>query len=172
MHRQRHQRAAVALEPSRQFELEQNHVHGGRRAAGQANEIIDRHGCRPEQVHDARAFAAAGVDRRQRRRVGLRNRRFHRLAQDRAHDGDHVGSFRDEGRALLEQVVGALGARIERRAGHGEHFAALFEREPRGDQRARSPGRFHHHDADRKSRDEPVAAGEITGARLPAEPRR
>ncbi len=30
MHRQRHQRSAVALEPSRQFELEQNHVHSGR----------------------------------------------------------------------------------------------------------------------------------------------
>ena len=121
MHRQRYQGSAVALEPSRQFELEQNHVHGGRRAAGQANEIIDRHRRRPEQVHDARAFAAARFDRRQRWRVGLRNRRFHRLAQDRAHDGEHVGSFRDQGRALLEQVVGAFGARIERGAGLREN---------------------------------------------------
>jgi hypothetical protein len=30
MHRQRHQRSAVTLEPSRQFKLEQNDVHGGR----------------------------------------------------------------------------------------------------------------------------------------------
>ena len=49
----------------------------------------------------------------------------------------------------------------QRAAGHGEHFAALLEREARRYQRARSPGRFHHHDADRKSRDEPVAAKEI-----------
>lgn len=78
----------MALEASLQFELEQDHVHGGRWAAGQANEIIDRHRRRPEQVHDARAFAAAGVDRRQRRRGGLLGYRIHRLAQDRAHDRD------------------------------------------------------------------------------------
>ena len=105
-------------------------------------------------------------------RVGLLGRRLHRLAQDRADDGDDVGGFRDKSRALLEQVVGAFGARIERGARHREHFAALFEREACGDQRAGAPGGFHHHDADRKPRDEPVAAGEIAGARLPANHRR
>ena len=42
--------------------------------------------------------------------------------------GDDVGGFGHQRRALLEQAVGAFGARIERRARHGEHLAALFVR--------------------------------------------
>ena len=104
--------------------------------------------------------------------VGLLGRRGDRLSQDRTHDRDDVGGFRDERRALPEQVVAAFGARIERGARHREHFAALFERKAGGDQRAGAAGRFHHHDADRKPRDQPVAAGEIAGTRLPADQRR
>ena len=93
-----------------------------------------------------------------------------RLAQDRADDGDHVGSFRDQGRALLEQVVGAFGARIERGAGHGEHFAALFEREARRDQRARSPGGSTTTMPTASPEMSRLRRGEIAGARLPTEP--
>ena len=59
-----------------------------------------------------------------------------RAGRGSAQHGEHVGRFGDQRRALLEQAVGALGARIERRARHREHLAALLEREPRGDQRA------------------------------------
>jgi hypothetical protein len=49
--------------------------------------------------------------------------------------------FRDERRALPQQVVAAFGARIERGARHGEHFAVLFERKACGDQRAGALGK-------------------------------
>src|SRR5688572_31507266 len=46
----------------------------------------------------------------------------------------------------------SLGTRIERRAGHGEYLAALFQRHARGDQRAGAPRRLDdHHAGDRKS---------------------
>jgi hypothetical protein len=64
---ERHQRAAVALEPPCEFELEQNHAHGGGGASGQANKIVDRDRRRPEQCHDARAFVAGRLDGRQSR---------------------------------------------------------------------------------------------------------
>ena len=67
---ERHQRAAVALEPPRELEFEQNHAHGGGGASGQANKIVDRDRRRPEQCHDARAFVAGRLDGRQRRGVG------------------------------------------------------------------------------------------------------
>ena len=70
---------------------------------------------------------------------------------------------------LLDQAVGAFGARIERRTGNGEHFAALFEREARGDQRARALGGLDDDDPERQSGDQAVAAREIAAARLPAE---
>ena len=77
--------------------------------------------------------------------------------------------FGHQGRALLDQTVGALAARIERRAGHRENLAALFGGHPRGDQRAGAARRFDHHDAERQPGDQPVAAGKVAGARLPAE---
>jgi len=40
----------------------------------------------------------------------------------------------DRRRALLDQPLGAFGARIERRAGHGKDFAALLGGQPRRDQ--------------------------------------
>ena len=100
--------------------------------------------------------------------LGLLGRGRDRLSQDRTHDRDDVGGFRDQRRALPEQVVAAFGAWIERGARHREHFAALLERKACGDQRAGAAGRFHHHDADRNPRDQPVAAREIAGTRLPS----
>ena len=72
-------------------------------------------------------------------------------------------------RALLEQAVGAFGARIERGARHREHFAALFAGQPRGDQRAGAARRLHDHHAEREPGDQPVAARE---SRARAAPRR
>ena len=52
-------------------------------------------------------------------------------------------------------------ARIERRSRHREYLAALIERQPCGDQRARSRCRLHHHHAERKPGDQPVARRKI-----------
>ena len=56
-------------------------------------------------------------------------------------------------------------ARVERRAGHREHLAALFERIVRGDQRARTLRGFDHDDTARQPGDEAVAPGEVARER-------
>ena len=66
-----------------------------------------------------------GLGKAGRAAVRFLDRRLDLLAQDRSDHGQLVGGFGDERRALLEQAVGAFGARIERRARHGEHLAAL-----------------------------------------------
>ena len=70
----------------------------------------------------AGSLRAIGAD------VALRllRRQVERAAEDRLDHRHHVGGFGDQRRALLEQAVGAFGARIERRARHGEDLAALF----------------------------------------------
>ena len=78
---------------------------------------------------------------------GLLGAQFDGDAQDRAQHGEHVGRAGDEGCALFDQVIRTLGARVKGRAGHGEDFAALFQREAGGDQRARALGRLHDHNA-------------------------
>ena len=114
--------------------------------------IADRR--RAEQGDDAGALvvarlaSAARAVRAPAPRAG-RSRPRPRIGSQR---GDHVGGFGHQRRALLEQAVGAFGARIERRARHGEHLAALFAGEPRGDQRAGAPRRFDDDDADATAR--------------------
>jgi hypothetical protein len=72
-------------------------------------------------------------------------------------------------RPVLQKIVWTLRARIERRSGHGEDFAAIIGREFRGDERAGPARRLHHHDGAGETRDDPVSPGEIAPARLPAE---
>ncbi len=81
---------------------------------------------------------------------------------------DDVGCRGHELGALLDQMVAAFGPRIERRAGDGKDLAVLLERQPRRDQRARALGRLDHHDPERQTRDQPVAARKILRPRLPA----
>ena len=89
-------------------------------------------------------------------------------ADDRAqHGNDIVGVGHWRG-ALLDQAVGAFRAWIERRARHGKNFAPLLEREPRGDQRTGTLGRFDDDDAERHTRDQPIAARKIPRPRLPS----
>jgi hypothetical protein len=52
---------------------------------------------------------------------------------------------------LLQEIVGSFGARIEGRAWHGEDLTILFEREPRRDERTRTPRRLDHHDTQGES---------------------
>ena len=123
-----------------------------------------------EQADDAGAFVVAGLGLGRRTRLGLaRRRQFDAAAEDRLQHRDHVGGVGDQRRALLEQAVGAFRARIERRAGHREHLAALFAGEPRRDQRAGAARRLDDHDAERQPGDQPVAAGKVARARLPGE---
>ena len=57
-------------------------------------------------------------------------------AGDALHCLQYVVSAFDQGRALLDQPVGALAAGIEWRAGDCHHLAALFEGKARGDEAA------------------------------------
>ena len=81
----------------------------------------------------------------------------------------NVVCLSDRSRALLDQAVGAFGARIERRARHGKDFAALFQRESRRDQRARTFGRFDNDQAKGEPRNQPIAARKVSRPRFPSE---
>jgi hypothetical protein len=118
---------------------------------------------RTEQADDLCAIAGIGIALE--RFVVFAERQHRRPLHDRRDRLDHVGSLGDQCRALLEQVVGAGGARIERRARHGKDLAALFGRHPRRDQRTRALGWFDHDDAERGARDQAVAPGKVARAR-------
>lgn len=70
--------------------------------------------------------------------------------------------------ALLEKIVGAHRARIERAAGDGKDRSSLLAGEAGRDQRARALGRLDHDDAERDPRDQPIAAGKILSPRSEA----
>ena len=91
-----------------------------------------------------------------------------RASQDRRERLDDIARRGDEAGALLQEIVGAGGARIERTAGHGEHFSSLFAGKPRRDQRTRTLGRLDHHYAERDSGNQPVAPGKVLAARREA----
>jgi len=78
-----------------------------------------------------------------------------------------VGAFGEMG-AAADEIVGAAAARIERRARHGEDFAALLQRKARGDERARAERRLHHQHAQATPK-RAVAAREMARLRLGAE---
>ena len=81
----------------------------------------------------------------------------------------HVLGPLAQGRALADQVVGPPGARVQRRAGDGEHFPALLGGQAGGDQRAAPQLGLHDDDALGKAGDQPVAAGEVLGRRPTAD---
>ena len=70
---------------------------------------------------------------------------------------------------VLQQTVGAVAARIERRAGHGKDQPAEIGGIARSDQRAGTGGCLDDDKPEADAGDQPVAARKITGARLPAE---
>ncbi len=92
------------------------------------------------------------------------HRRSQRGAEHRLDRRDDVVRLGGDDGACLEQAVGARGARIERRARHGEDDAALLAGEARGDQRAGPLRRFDDDDAERQARDDAVAPRKIPGA--------
>ena len=57
---------------------------------------------------------------------------------------ENIGNFGDQCGAVLEELVGPFGARIERMARHREHITALLASKPRRDQSAGTLGCLHH----------------------------
>ena len=128
----------MALEPSGNFQLQQHHAHDPRRNSARGGS-----GRRSRPAIGLSSDRRRACARRQRVRSPARARRrpdpVRELtvnADDRLQHGDDVSGFGHRRCALFDQAVGALRARIERRARYRKHFAALFEREPRRDQRA------------------------------------
>jgi hypothetical protein len=69
------------------------------------------------------------------------------------------------GVAPCDQAVGTLRARVEWGARHGKHFAPLFARAVRGDQRAGTLSGLDDHEGEREARNQPVAAREVARRR-------
>ena len=125
------------------------------------------HRRRPEQAGDRAARRLVGVGGRPRRGI-IELALAERADAQRAHRLEHVLGGLDQGRALADQEVAALRARIERRARHRHHLAAIFGGVAGGDQRARSGRGLDHHRAVGQAGDDPVAIGEMARARLDA----
>ena len=66
----------------------------------------------------------------------LDRRRGRRTPQNRRKRLEDVAGACDKASALLQEIIGARRARIERAAGYGKHFAPLFASEASCDQRA------------------------------------
>ena len=98
--------------------------------------------------------------RGRRRRVGSRQR-----SQLRRDLLDHVAHVLHQLGSLADQAVGAAAAAGARRAGHGEHLAALLQRPARRDQGAAALGGLHHHYAQGEAADEAVARREVVRQR-------
>ena len=72
-------------------------------------------------------------------------------------------------RAFFNQLVAAFAVRVVYRAGNGQHLAPHFARQPRGYQRTRFQGGFHHQYGLRKCGYQAVAAREVARQRAGAE---
>ena len=178
---QRHQLVAVALDAAGQRQLDQGDLHGadaGRPVARASSSMSTGAGpsaassrgrARSADIGSWRrsASGAAGPARRpSRSRCRLGRARVSIGASASSTSSGSVTSVAPD----LQQLVGALGARIERMARHGEHLAALLGGHARRDQRARAARRLDDQHAQREARDDAVAAREILGraARSPA----
>ena len=63
-----------------------------------------------------------------------------------------IGGIAHQMGAVEQQFEATGGQGVQRRARHGEHFAPLVQRAPRGDQRAAAGGGLDHHRAARQAR--------------------
>ena len=128
------------------------------------NEVIHVDGRGREQFHECPGFRLANIAGLQRRR--LRFEKAHLPWKPFAAQGfQHVPCAHQQRGAVADQPVGALAARVQRRAGHGEHVAPLFGGKARGNERAGAGRRFHHDQRAGQSGDDAVAAREIVRAR-------
>jgi hypothetical protein len=124
----------MPLEPASEVKLQQGHLHPARRNAGQADDLVnwDRRGSE-ELLDDAKRV----VTTVELSRLGMlvRRGRGADARLDRAERFRHVRRILDQRRAVADELVAALGALVERRAGHGHHFSSGLGREARRDQR-------------------------------------
>ncbi len=79
----------------------------------------------------------------------------------------HILRLGAESRAIAQQIIRAFRARIERRAGNREDFAALLGGKTRSDQRTRTARRLNDYDSAREPGDNAVASRKVAAARLP-----
>ena len=73
----------------------------------------------------------------------------------------HISRGLDQGRALSDQQVAPLRARIERRARHSHHLAPRFVGQSGGDERSRFRCGFDNHRPQRHSGNDPIAPGKV-----------
>ena len=156
--------AGMAVEPPGEVELEQRHLDRAARAPDRRMSSSTGTGDGPSS---SSMLPASSAVRFLHRRFEARRGRF-----DSRLDGterlDHVLGVLDQRRAVADQLVAALGPRVERLAGHRHHLASRLGRQPRGDQRARTRRGLDHHRAGAEPGDDPVAVGEVARARLGA----
>src|SRR5437879_6048182 len=74
---------------------------------------------------------------------------------------DYVLNALDQSRAFLDKSIAAAGLAAQGTAGHRENLAILLECHARGDERTALLGSLDNHDAQAKSRDQPIARGKI-----------
>jgi hypothetical protein len=104
----------MPIEPTRKVYLEQSHLHRATGIARQADDLVDRDWRRPEQLFDYAERSAVAVHPLRFSRLVRRVRRCKPRLQ-RAHCLEHVTGVLDQSRALADQLIAALRARIERR---------------------------------------------------------
>ena len=131
----------MSLQLSREIEFQQNDMDLAHRDAGGAGDLVDIDRARSKRADDPLPLALRDFGQGFRRYAFLRGgqlraERFDRAPKDRRQSFDDVAGAGDEAGALLEQIVGAGGARVERAARHGKDLAALLAGKAGGDQRA------------------------------------
>ena len=160
----------MPFEPAGEVELEQDHEDLRRMQPRVADDLVDADRGRAERLDDAVALVVAGRRRRRKVRRFLELLVFRRLDAGARRDLlDDVARLGDQDGAVLEQLVGAGRARVERRAGNREDQPSHLAGEPGTDQRARAVCRLDDDQPERQAGDQAVAARKIPGARLPSE---
>src|SRR3954469_1558488 len=159
--------AGVTFEPPSKLELEQHRLHRGGRQLRLADQLVDLDSGGAEQVEYRPPRRFVGLGRRAGRGI-IELALAERADAKRADRLEHVLGALDQGRAFADQMVAALGARVERRAGHRHHLTAELGGVARRDQRAGFGRRLDHDRAMGEAGDDPVAIGEVTRTRLEA----
>jgi hypothetical protein len=119
-----------------------------------ADQLVNIDGAWAERADDQLALACADVGEGLRRAFLVGGGkldgggRLGRSAQDRRQSLDNVARAGDEAGALLQEIVGAGGTRIEWTAGHSKDLSALLSGKTRRDQGARTLGGLDHHHAE------------------------
>src|SRR5262245_5163595 len=105
----------MPFDPPRNLELEQHGAHNCRGGAREPHQIVDRYWCGTEKRDEAAALLITGCGIwRTGRLLGwlLRRRNTGLAADNRVDRCDHIRGFGHRRRALLEQTVRPVAARI------------------------------------------------------------